>query len=567
MKKILFSVALGLSTLGATAQTARVQAIHNSADAAASVVDVYITTSMGSALLIDDFAFRTASPFIDAPAGSPITLGIAPGNSTSVADTIAGLSTTTTLTASETYILIANGIVSASGYSPMPMFALDVYAMGREMSSTMGNTDVLVYHGSTDAPMVDVRERTLGSTIVDDASYKDFAGYLELPNANYVLDVQTSDGSTTVASYAAPLQTLGLADSALVVLASGFLDPTMNSNGAAFGLFVALPSGGALIPLPTTDAPTARVNIIHNSADMAAEMVDVYVNGALAIDDFKFRTNTGYIDLPATAPLQVGIAPSSSMGPNDTIAAFNYNLAIDEKYVLVAEGIVSTSGYTPATPFNIYVYGMGREVAATMGNTDVLVHHGSTDAPTVDIDEVSAGNLVDDISFGEFAGYLELPTADYTLQIKDASGSTVVKTYDAPLSTLNLNDSAIIVVASGFLDPTQNSNGEAFGLYVAFSGSGTLVPLPESTPTGIRDVQMNSLQVSPNPVQDILNLGNIQTNFNEVFIYDMSGKTVNPSTYTMSGNNINVERLPLGMYHILINTDENSFYQATFIKQ
>jgi len=57
---------------------------------------------------------------------------------------------------------------------------------------------------------------------------------------------------------------------------------------------------------------------------------------------------------------------------------------------------------------------MGREAATEATNTDVLVHHGSTDAPTVDVFEtlVPAGTLVDNAPYGAFAGYLELGTAD-----------------------------------------------------------------------------------------------------------------------------------------------------------
>jgi hypothetical protein len=56
------------------AQTARVQVIHNSADAAVEFVDVYLNED----LLIPDFGFRTASSFIDAPAGVEIVLSVAP---------------------------------------------------------------------------------------------------------------------------------------------------------------------------------------------------------------------------------------------------------------------------------------------------------------------------------------------------------------------------------------------------------------------------------------------------------------------------------------------------------
>ncbi len=148
-----------------------------------------------------------------------------------------------------TYVLVANGIVSASGYMPATPFDIYVNAVGQEEAGTSGNTDVLVFHGATDAPTVDVYEPYAGLRAVDDMSYGEFQGYLELANADYSLQVQTSDGRTAVAEYAAPLETLGLSDSALTVVASGFLNPANNSNGEAFGLYVALPMGGDLIAL------------------------------------------------------------------------------------------------------------------------------------------------------------------------------------------------------------------------------------------------------------------------------------------------------------------------------
>ena len=225
--------------------TARVQVIHNSADAAAAVVDVWLNDT----LLLDDFAFRTASPFIDAPAGVEFTIAIQGPGSTSSANPI--WSQNYTLEADETYILIANGIVSPSGYNPMPAFDIYVYGMGREQASMPGNTDVLVFHGSTDAPTVDVYETGVGAgQIIDNLMYTDFAGYLELGTLDYVLEIRDETGTTTVAAYQAPLATLGLDGAALTVVASGFLNPANNSNGSAFGLWVALPAGGNLVELP-----------------------------------------------------------------------------------------------------------------------------------------------------------------------------------------------------------------------------------------------------------------------------------------------------------------------------
>jgi K+-transporting ATPase c subunit len=510
------------------AQTARLQVIHNSADIAAQEVDVYVNGD----LLIDNFAFRTSSPFIDVPAGVNLEVAIAPSTSSSVMDAIASFDYN--LASGETYIIVANGIVSASGYDPAIPFDLHVYGMGREAASMSGNTDVLVFHGSTDAPIVDVYESSVpAGTIVDDFAYGNFAGYLELPTADYVLEIRDETGMDTYLSYDAPLSSLGLDDAALVVLASGFLDPSVNSDGAGFGLYVALPSGGELIPLPVS---MARLQVIHNSADIAAQEVDVYVNGDLLIDNFAFRTSSPFIDVPAGVNLEVAIAPSTSSSVMDAIASFDYNLASGETYIIVANGIVSASGYDPAIPFDLHVYGMGREAASMSGNTDVLVFHGSTDAPVVDVYEssVPAGTIVDDFAYGNFAGYLELPTADYVLEIRDETGMDTYLSYDAPLSSLGLDDAALVVLASGFLDPSVNSDGAGFGLYVALPSGGELIPLP---------VSMARLQVIHNSADIAAQEVDVYVN-GDLLIDNFAFRTSSPFIDVPAGVNLEVAIAP-----------------------
>ncbi|EFK97884.1 conserved hypothetical protein, secreted [sediment metagenome] len=573
MKKLLLTLALGGLIIPLFSQTARLQVIHNSADAAADTVDVYLNGS----LLLDNFAFRTASPFIDAPAGTQLQVAIAPKTSTSVNDTIAGLTSYYTLTANEKYVLVADGIVSATGYTPSKAFGIKVYAMGREASSTSGNTDVLVHHGSTDAPTVDVKERTAG-LIVDNLSYADFQGYLELATADYTLDIYDQTGTTPVASYSAPLATLSLTNKALVVVASGFLAPSQNSNGKAFGLWVALPAGGNLVELPTTAAPTttttptpsptARVQVIHNSADAAADTVDVYLNGSLLLDNFAFRTASPFIDAPAGTQLQVAIAPKTSTSVNDTIAGLTsyYTLTANEKYVLVADGIVSATGYTPSKAFGVKVYAMGRETSKTTGNTDVLVHHGSTDAPTVDVKERIAGLIVDDLSYADFQGYLELTTADYTLDIYDQTGTTPVASYSAPLATLSLTNKALVVVASGFLAPSQNSNGKAFGLWVALPTGGNLVELPKALPLSVNELFVQTLSLYPNPTTDFVTVSTIDLAGAIVRLTDISGKQNEVEINTINGNKIDLSNNASGIYLIEVIKDQVVIGRAKFVK-
>jgi hypothetical protein len=79
---LLLALMMSFTTLSFS--QARVQVIHNSADAAAELVDVWLN----DALLLDNFAFRTASPFIDAPAGEEFTISIQGPESTSAENPI-----------------------------------------------------------------------------------------------------------------------------------------------------------------------------------------------------------------------------------------------------------------------------------------------------------------------------------------------------------------------------------------------------------------------------------------------------------------------------------------------
>ncbi|MBK8498537.1 MAG: DUF4397 domain-containing protein [Flavobacteriales bacterium] len=553
-------IGIGLLTMPlAQAQTARLQVIHNCADLNAASVDVYVN----GAEAVGDFDFRTATPFITVPAGVALSIAIAPGNSTSVADAI--FTQDVTLADGGAYIAVASGTVSPIGYSPATPFSLAIYDQARESAQGPG-TDVLVLHGATDAPTVDVFESAVVSTtIIDDLSYGDFAGYLELPTVDFTLQVRSADNSTIVAAYQAPLQSLGLQGAALSVLASGFLNPAANSNGPAFGLWVALPTGGPLVELPGAAIPTARLQAIHNSADLAAAQVDVYLNGSLAVDNFAFRTATPFIDVQAGVDLTLSIAPANSSSVADAIADFSYNLPEGGSFILVASGIVSGTGYNPATPFDIYVKSDAREAATSgVGNTDALVFHGCTDAPTVDVFEsaVVSTTIVDDASYGDFTDYLELPTLDFTLQVQTADGSATVATYAAPLQTLGLQGAALTVVASGFLAPNNNSNGPSFGLWVATSAGGPLLQLPVVTSVREADNALSGIRTWPNPSSDALSLqvDGMHAPLTEVALLDATGRIVrNLATsalqYVDGRVDVDLSTLPDGAYCLRVTAD------------
>ena len=545
---------------------ARIQIIHNSADTANNLVDVYLNGN----ILLNNFKFRTASKFINVPADTPITISVAPSTSTSESESF--YTFTEILTNAKKYVIVVNGIRSSTGYSPAQPFGFSIFDQGREVASNGTNTDILVNHGATDAPIVDIVETTIpAGKIVDDISYNSFiSSYLELPTADFTLDVTDTNGTTVLKTYLAPLQSFNFRGKSLTIVASGFLDPSQNSNGPKFGLWVATSLGGNLIPLQLYEAPKkARVQIIHNSADANNDLVDVYLNGEILLDDFKFRTATEFMDVVADTPITISIAPSTSTSDTESFYTNTLTLTSDKTYVVVANGITSTTGYSPNQPFDLSIFDQGRETAKNVSSTDILINHGSTDAPTVDIVETSvpSGTIFDDISYNSFnTNYLEFSTSNYVLDVRDVSGIDVIASYSAPLANLNLQGQAITVVASGFIQPSQNSNGAPFGLWVALAAGGSLIEL-ENSDLKADTFSKNTFTIFPNPASSTLKIDMpANKKIYNATIFDVTGRTV-INNNSLQNNTIDISNLSNGIYMLNLGTDGGNYKQKFIVRK
>jgi len=540
-KTILASMAAVLFSMQSFGQTAELQVIHNSADPAASSVDVYVN----GALALNDFAFRTATSFLTLPAGVTLNIGIAPGNSASINDTLKNF--TVTLTNGERYIAVANGVLNPANFAANPdgnstAFTLFLQSNIRDMAMNPGDVDFIALHGASDAPTVDVIARTV-ATLVDDAAYSAITGYISVPPADYVLDVTPAAGSPIVASFQADLSTLG--GGSAVVFASGFLNPAANQNGAAFGLFAALPNG-TVVTLPATSQ--ARLQVIHNAADPAATNVDVYVNGNLLLDDFGFRTATPYIFVPADVTLNIGVAPGNSTSVNDTLKNFEVTLQNGESYIAVANGVLNPANFSAnpdgqPTAFTLFLQNQMQEAALNPGDVDLRVVHGASDAPTVDVLS-GISNLVDDAKYSDITPYLSVPPTAYTLNITPGNdNSLIVASYSVDLSTLG--GGAAVVLASGFLDPSTNQNGAAFAL-IGVLADGTVIVFGNTT--GIEENNASNFNMYPNPANDFVQIG-------------FANNTSSASTLTIVnglGQEVKRELVPSGVSSYKLTTDDLS---------
>lgn len=554
LKHLLLSILLLTTVASTNAQVARVQVINNTGDAMLSAVDVYFD----GLLQVDDLTFRTATSFFDVNISGPVDIGVALNTALTVNDTF--YSQTVTMMQNNIYVIVLNGIESPTGYSPATPFEAHLYNMGREAATNASNTDILFMHGVTDLGAFDVRGNL--DIYADNISYGGFSSYNEIPTADMKIRITNTIGNEVQTTYDAPFIALNMNNLAGVICASGFDDPSSNSNGPTKGLFLASSQGGPMIQLQVTShEPLARMQFIHNSADTTADTIDVYYMGEKVLDDFAYLTATPYMDVYGNTPSEVGIAPANSTSINDTFYSTTLTFDSAKTYSIIAHGIESDTNYKPLVPFMVSSYNNAKEVASSGSVTEILAMHGSTDAPTVDIVE-STNTLFNNIFYGFFSNaYSSVNTQNYIFDLTDAGGQAI-ESYEANLSTWGMQGKTGTLVTTGFIEPDSNSQGPAIGLYMAMPEGGPLVQLPKVLSVSNVSNIDNTITLWPNPSSDILHIGDVMNG--TASVYDITGKLV--SYTTIQGNSINISSLPSGTYVIQV-FDSKQKYYGKFIKQ
>ncbi len=524
----------------ASTTPARLQVIHNCATPAADSVDVYVN----GALLLNNFAFRAATPYIDVPGATNLVVDIV---EKSAADNSSPIYTQTFLLESNgTYVVVASGDVGTN-------FELLAFA-GRENPITAGNTSANILHGSTDAPAVDLVEVAVpAGTLVSGLAFGNATDYIDLAAIDYSIQLQV--GGVAAAEFAVPFSLF--ADSVVFVAASGYLDPAAQGSTNSFGLLAVTPAGTTVFLEPTGLTTPARLQIIHNSAVPAADSVDIYVNGMHYLDNFAFRTATGFLDIPGATEITIDVVEKSAADNSAPLYTQTFVLESNKTYQAIASGVFSLGSetYDPAINFEIIARDEIREVADNASEVDVLVFHGATDAPAVTVDEVvnNLSGIVSDLAYGEYAGYLSLAPAAYELRLNVAASGDEIATYQADLSSLA--GAAITVVASGFVNPAVNNNGPAFGLFVATANGGNLIELSLVDPVSIDETSEleNTLSIYPNPTKDWIAISGVSSNA-VVNIYNLTGQVL-IQQFVGLNNRIDLTELPKGMYLVEVQQD------------
>jgi hypothetical protein len=229
---------------------------------------------------------------------------------------------------------------------------------------------------------------------------------------------------------------------------------------------------GAIVNAQDT---TTQIRVAHLSPDTPS--VDVYVDGAKAIESLAFNGITGWIELQAGSH-SIAVSPAGTSIDDAAIGPATLNFRAGAWTTIAATGSLSAGTLGPAI--------ISEDIQALQTTeTFVTVFHGIEDAPSVDVILPDGTAVISGLAFGESAS-LTIPQGVYNLQVVPA-GATEPVVIDLTGTTL-VGQVYYFVAASG----TLASPGVALSAW-SFETINTILDLGSITDIAVADSQFSTL--------------------------------------------------------------------------
>ncbi|MCS7297296.1 MAG: hypothetical protein RMK19_05650 [Bacteroidia bacterium] len=561
-------IAISLLTKAWAQQTAFVQVIHAVADVVGvsspvvlDSIDIYVSldgNTWDPDAIIPNFKFRQATPFIQVPANNPnVVIGVAPGNSTGPGDII--LTETLPSFQPGSY----NVLVAAGTLNPNPNLSIYPFLNARASAQNANQFEAIVFHGANDIATVDIYLLQTPSPYEPAGTlpqYDFISNYVPFDELNLiVLDSSRNDRNDFLPiGFIIPDPTdANLAGQTGVVFASGYV--STSDPRKAFGLHLALPNG-IVFPLPTTEV--RRMQLVHNAADPTLAQVNFTVED-IAEDPIPidFRGALPTIFLPGITGDTLSLRFTTRSGQN-LLAEIDFPLPpAGTNYVAFAQGVADTTRFA-ANPngvsrnFKIQIV-PDVDGWAPSNQFSVSLFHGVTDAPGVD---VVSGNttLAQNLKYLDYTAPISLPAgSEPVVEIRAAGQSTALVRYKLSAAQTQGGRGGVIF-ASGFLNPSANQNGPAFGLFIVYP-DGAVQPLTLVTTLSSASTPQH-IQVAGNPTLTgdwIVYVGTASADQIPYILTNLTGEVIYAGTFTSPSEGtwaypLSFPHLPTGTYLLRI---------------
>jgi hypothetical protein len=567
---IAFFLVMMLGAFEMQAQTAKIQIVHNSPDYIIDTVDVWAN----DVKIANDLVFRKSTLSLTIDSGDYV-ITVSKKFSTDSSALFSLLKVEGfRVDTSKTYLAFISGVVDTSMYASNPNgvdHSLSFVSSEVSRLAATNQIDLSFFNGTPDASQWDLNEIGLPGLVKigDDIAYGSFSPITALASSNSMFNIASADSSIIVGAYR--FNATGLSTKVACIFSSGVMDTISNPNQAALNKFYVVLNTGAVLPLVLL---TRDIQIIHNSADLANDSLDLYINGSLVWDNMAFREATVFLKQKALESGSIAFAPKSSISVADAFNTLTIPVSVDSStnYYFIASGLTG-NGYEvnpngKSTAFSISQYKGARKNALIAKNVDLLYFHGVTDLQaTTCRAEGQVQFLSKDDTYGGFHGY-GAHTAQDNLKtdLKDAvTGNTL---YTGFLNLAAHQGQAGLAFSSGFLNAndTTNQNGDTLIMFVVWPDGDVDSIAPTKPNTGLFEnrIVAKNIELYPNPADELfaINFDAANRSTMTVTVKDIMGKTIQLSNHktTLGTNNIviNSSDFNAGVYFVTLSTNGES---------
>lgn len=168
-------------------------------------------------------------------------------------------------------------------------------------------------------------------------------------------------------------------------------------------------------PMASPVTAGSQIRILHASPDAPA--VDIYVNGALAIENLAYGAFTAFTPVPA-GDNQVQVTATGT-DVSEAVIDTTVTLEAGFAYTALAIGMVDDIGAVVVTS----------ELAPLADDKSrVRLVHASPDAPAVDVSVVDGPVLFENVAYPTASDYIEVDAGTYDLAVSPIGSDEVVLT-------------------------------------------------------------------------------------------------------------------------------------------
>lgn len=297
------------------------------------------------------------------------------------------------------------------------------------------STYVRVHHSVADAP--DVNVLLDGDIALEAVPFGASSGVIELEEATYSVQVDGILADESTATVIGPADVELSGDMRYEVFAVGKVGDESIAPLIFANDFSAVTEGNVRVEVvhAAPDAPPVDVYVTAPDADLSAES---------ALTTLSFTDNSGQVEVPA-GDYQVRITVA---GEPATVVYDSGTLTLADGADLVVAAVTNTM--TGASPVMLQVAdGEGAALVPDVNaGADIRVIHASADAPAVDVTVNNAAEpAIQDLAFLQATDFINLPAADYLIDVAAAGGSPVVLD-DVPLSLVTSDQLSIYAVGA-----------------------------------------------------------------------------------------------------------------------